>query len=188
MSQQKSPKQDMGLMKVHMTGALICVLIAGGSIWFAADSISKRRGLFLSARHELTTTKQRLNETVSHRTTLAKRVQEIEIKTSQQLDLVSVKQLNARSEDIARLCESWEVSIDSLQPLEMITEARVPVQPLELIGTAEADAVTGLLGLLGEQMPDMHIQVIELSSTSLGSDRVHLHLIMYWFVDPAAPG
>lgn len=181
-------KPDHGLFKVHLTGALVCATIAGGSIWFAADSVAKRRGLFLSARHELTNTKERLNDTVSKRTALVSRVQHHERLTSEQLDLVPVKQLNARSQRIARLAESLEISIDSLQPMEMITDARVPVQPLELLGSAKADTVSDLLSALDEQMPDMHIQAIELKSESLGSDRVSLRLLFYWFVDPADEG
>lgn len=185
---QRQGNIDSGLIRVHIAGAAICVLIAGGSIWFAADSIAKRRGLFLSARHELTNTKNRLNDSVTRRSALATRVQNLERLTSQQLDLVSVKQLNARSQRIARLAESLGISIDSLQPQEMITDARVPVQPLELIGSADADAVSDLLGQLGEQMPDMHIQAIELDSVTLGSDRVLVRVLMYWFVDPADRG
>lgn len=183
MKHQKSVS-DSGLMKVHFAGAAVCVLIAAGSIWFAADSISKRRGLFLSARHELTNTKHRLSEVVTRRSTLAAHVQNLERLTSQQLALVSVRQLNARSQRIARLAESLDISIDSLQPQTMITDAKVPVQPLELIGSADADAVSDLLGALGSQMPDMHIQAIELDSVSTGSDRVLIRLLMYWFVDP----
>lgn len=181
----KKNNTEHGLVKVHLVGAAVCVLIAGGAIWFAADSVAKRRGLFLSARHELTNTKHRLNDTVTKRSALAARVQHLERLTSQQLDLVSVKRLNARSQSIARLAESLNISIDSLQLLEMITDARVPVQPLELKGSAHADSVSDLLGKLDEQMPDMHIQAIEIDSKTLGSDRVVLHLLMYWFVDPA---
>ncbi len=178
-------KKDYGQIRVHMIGASVCVLIAAGSVWFAADSVAKRRGLFLSARHELKTAKDKLNDTLARRTALTTRVQNLERLTSQQLELVSVKRVNARTAEIVRLAETTGLSVDSLQPLDMITDARVPVQPLELIGVAQADSVSDLLAKLGELMPDMHIQTIELASQSLGSDRVRVRLLMYWFVDPS---
>ncbi|MFG0244460.1 MAG: hypothetical protein ACF8MF_00195 [Phycisphaerales bacterium JB052] len=176
--------RNHGLLKVHATGAIACLLVAGGSVWFATHAVAKRRGLFLSARHELTTTKDRLNETVTTRTALATRVQRLERITSQDLDLVSVKQINARSADIVELAENAGLSVDSLQPLEMIADARVPVQPLELIGSADADDVAEMLEQLDARMPDTHIQSIELTSEVFGSQKVRVRMMMYWFVDP----
>ncbi|MAO21913.1 MAG: hypothetical protein CMJ35_13610 [Phycisphaerae bacterium] len=176
--------RDHGLLRIHAVGAIACLLVAGGSVWFATHSVAKRRGLFLSARHELTTTKNQLNETVSTRSGLATMVQRLERITSQELDLVSVKQINARSADIVELAENAGLSVDSLQPLDMITDARVPVQPLELIGRADADEVSDMLAQLEANMPDTHIQSIELSSEVFGSQQVRVRMLMYWFVDP----
>ncbi len=176
---------DNSMIRVHIVGASVCLLIAGGAVWFAADSISRRRGLFLSARHELTSVREELNQSVSKRTSLSSRVSELKDATSKSLKLESSKRLNQRTADISRLAESEQISIDTLQPQEMIRDARVPVQPLELEGFARADDVSAFLAHLGARMPDMHIEQIELTSESLGSDRVRLRLLLYWFVDPA---
>lgn len=177
-----------GLMKIHATGAALCVLIAAGAIYFAADSISKRRGLFLSARHELTSTKAELNSAIRQRGDLASQVQRLERLTAENLELISIRELNTRTAEIVALAEKADVRIDSLQPLERIADARVPVQPLALLGSARAEDASALLGALGEQMPDMHIQTIELIGDSSQSATVTLRLVLYWFVDPADAG
>lgn len=180
------PSNAGSLARIHAVGALVCALIAAGSIGFAAHSVSKRRGLFLSARHQLTTVKGELNESIAQRSSLATRVQRLQRQTDQQLDLVTVKNINARSVEIARIAETNAISVDSLQPLAFISDSRVPVQPLELIGSADADSVTELLGQIANHMPDIHIQAIELASESIGSKQVRIRLLLYWFVDPAA--
>lgn len=175
---------DSSMMKVHAAGAAACLIVAAGSIWFATHTVSKRRGLFLSARHQLTTTKAELNETVARRSAIATQVQRLERLTSKELDLVSVRGINTRTAEIARIAENNGVRVDSLQPLSMISDARVPVQPLELLGGTEADSVSDLLDELERQMPDMHIQAIELTNEALGSDQVRIRIMLYWFVDP----
>lgn len=174
-----------GLVKIHLIGGAVCLLIAGSSTYFAGSSIAKRRGLFLSARHELSSTKAELNDAIKMRSALASQVQGLERVTAEDLELVSVTRLNARTAEIVALAESVDIRIDSLQPLERILDARVPVQPLELAGTADADDVPALLGLLSERMPDIHVQSIDLISGSRMSSEVTLRMRMYWFVDPA---
>jgi hypothetical protein len=184
MSDQKKPR-DPAALKIHVIGAIICLAIAGGSIWFAADSISNRRGLFLSARHELTTVRSELDQAVDKRTSLASRVRMLEELTSDALELSSVKLLNKRTAEISRLAESVGISVDTLMPGEMIKDARVPVQPLELVGTADAGDVSVLLDELSVQMPDMHIQLIDIRTESFDSAQVRIQFSLYWFVDPA---
>lgn len=174
-----------GLIKIHLIGGSLCVLIAASSIYFAGSSISLRRGLFLSARQELASTKAELNTAVKQRSDLASGVQRLERVTAENLELVPVKRLNVRTADIVALAETVSIRIDTLQPLEQIPDARVPVQPLVLMGSAHADDVSGFLGLLGEKMPDMHVQSIELGSESGEDSRVTVRMVMYWFVDPA---
>lgn len=181
---QRKPKRDPALIKIHAIGGAFCLAIAGGSVWFAADSISNRRGLFLSARHELSAVRTELDQAVSQRGSLAARVNNLEEATRDALELSSIHRLNQRTAELSRLAESVDVSVDTLQPGEMVLEARVPVQPLELVGTAGASSVSDLLDELNQQMPDMHIQSIEMTSEALGSDRVRLRLTLYWFVDP----
>lgn len=181
----KAATTRQSCIKIHAVGAIVCMIIAVGSIGFAANSVSKRRGLFLSARHQLTNIKTELNNSIAQRASIATRVQRLQRQTQEQIDLVSVKNINTRSVDIARLAESSEISVDSLQPLAFISDARVPVQPLELIGSADADSVSKLLAQLAHSMPDIHIQSIELASESIGSEQVRLRLLLYWFVDPA---
>lgn len=173
------------LLKIHGIGGGLCVLIAGCAIFFAGSSITKRRGLFLSARQELASTKTQLNEAVRQRGVLASRVQRLEQLTREDLDLVSVRRLNARTADIVALAERADVTIDSLQPQERILDARVPVQPLDLVGSAGADSVVAFLGALGEEMPDIHVQMVMLTSGSFESSVVDLRLQLFWFVDPA---
>ena len=185
---QDDGKSKSGLMKIHAMGVASCALIAFGSIWFAADSVSKRRGLFLSARHELTTAKSELNSVVAARSTLFTQVQSLEKATADQLKLVSVRQVNARSAEIVGYAEQAGVSVDSLQPLEMILDARVPVQPLEFSATAQADQAADLLNKLDQAMPDIHIQTIQMISENLGTDKVRIRMLMYWFIDPADKG
>ena len=174
------------LMKVHFVGGLLCVLIIGGSVYFAGSSISKRRGLFFSARQELASTKGKLNEAISQRSMLAARVEVLERETSEQIELVSVKELNARTAEIVALAESINLSIDTLQPRERMTDKRVPVQPLEFSGMADARNLFEFLGLLRDQMPDIHIQSIDIMSDSMETSKVHLDMEMYWFIDPAS--
>ncbi|CAN0595062.1 unnamed protein product, partial [Laminaria digitata] len=141
-----APKTNTTFLKVHLIGGGLCLAIAAGSIWFAADSVANRRGLFLSARHELTTAKEELSEVVATRSSLVSQVQHLEKITSEQLDLTSVKALNARSAQIAAHAEATSISLDSLQPLELIrSDARVPVQPLELVGESLADDFASFL-------------------------------------------
>jgi len=184
MKDNKIPAGD--LIKVHFVGGLVCALIIGGSIYFAGSSISKRRGLFFSARQELASTKGQLNEAVSQRSMLAARVGVLERESSSQIELVSVKKLNGRTAEIVALAESMSLSIDTLQPSERITDKRVPVQPLEFSGMADAGDVFEFLGLLRDQMPDIHIQSIDIMSDSIESSKVHLEMEMYWFIDPAS--
>lgn len=185
MSHSKSSR-DPSILRIHAVCGLVCVAIAGGAVWFAADSIAKRRGLFLSARHELSAVRGELDQVVAQRSSLAMRVNALEDVTRDGLTLSSAKRLNIRTTEISRLSEEVGVSVDTLQPSEMITDSRVPVQPLELVGTAQAANVSDLLDELSERMPDMHIQMIEITSTALGSDRVRLRVLLYWFVDPTA--
>lgn len=174
------------LFKVHLVGGLCCALIAGSSIYFAGNAISKRRGLFLNARHELSSTKSLLNDSVIERTTLTSQVRALEYATADQVELVSVKKLNGRTAEIVALAESVDIRIDSLQPGEQITDKRVPVLPMILVGSANADDVFAFLGLLGDQMPDIHIQELDLVSGSLESSTVQIDMQMYWFIDPAS--
>ncbi len=179
-------KNSRPLLKIHLIGGGLCLAITAGSVWFAADSVAKRRGLFLSARHELTTAKAELNDVVATRSSLVSQVQRLEKITSEQLDLTPVSQLNARSTEIAAHAEATSISLDSLQPLELIrSDARVPVQPLELVGGALADDLASFLDVLRDEMPDIHVQELQLVSESLGTDRVRVRLMLYWFVDPA---
>lgn len=182
----QNPVKDPALLKIHIIGGIICLSIIGGAVWFASDSIAKRRGLFLSARHELSTVRSDLDGAVSSRTSLATRVQQLDELTRDALELSPVKRLNKRTEELSRLCESVQVAVDTLQPGEMILDSRVPVQPLELSGSAAASDVTLLLEKFDEQMPDMHIQSIDMTSESLGSSRVRLRMSLYWFVDPTS--
>ena len=183
MSHQKTSK-DPAVLKIHITGIIACAAIAGTAIWFASDSISKRRGLFLSARHELSTVRSELDQAVTARTALASRVNTLEDSTRDALQLSSVKRLNKRTEELSRLFETVGVAVDTLQPGEMVLDSRVPVQPLELVGSAHAEDVTRLLQGLHDQMPDMHIQSIDLTSEALGSARVRIRMSLCWFVDP----
>jgi len=181
---QKKAQRDASNLKIHAIGGALCLAIAGGSVWFAADSIAKRRGLFLSARHELTAVRGELDQAVSQRGSLAMRVNKLEDATRDALKLSSSRHLNKRTAELSRIAESVEVSVDMLQPGDMVLDARVPVQPLSLVGTADASSVSDLLDELGNQMPDMHIQSIEMTTEALGSERVRLRLTLYWFVDP----
>jgi hypothetical protein len=95
-----------------------------------------------------------------------------------------VKRLNKRTQELSRIAEAVGVEVDTLQPGEMILDSRVPVQPLELVGSAIASDVSRLLDQLDAQMPDMHIQAIDMASEALGSTRVRLRVSLYWFVDP----
>jgi len=173
------------LFKIHLAGGLVCVLIAGSSVYFAGSSISKRRGLFFTARQELSNAKAQLNESAKQRTTLASRVQVLEQESANLFDLVPIKQLNERTAQIVALAEQVEIRVDSLQPLDRITDKRVPVEPLELIASADADNVFGFLRSLHDRMPDIHIQTIDLLSDSIESPIVQIRMLMYWFTDPA---
>ncbi len=174
-----------GLMRIHLMGGSMCVLIAASSLYFAGSSISHRRGLFLSARQELASTRAELNTAIKQRSDLASGVQRLERVTAEDLDLVPVNRLNVRTADIVALAETVSIRIDSLQPLTRIPDSKVPVQPLELLGSARADDASAFLGLLGRDMPDMHVQSIELGSESGQDSRVTVRMVMYWFVDPA---
>ena len=180
MSDVKDPKA----MRIHIIGGILCVAIAGTAIWFASDSIAKRRGLFLSSRHELTTVRADLDQAVNSRTALANRVNALEDATRDSLELSPVQRLNKRTQELSRLSETVGIEVDTLQPGKMILDSRVPVQPLELEGSAVASDVSRLLDQLDKQMPDMHIQAINMTSEALGSTRVRLQISLYWFVDP----
>jgi hypothetical protein len=173
------------LMKIHVAGILVCAVIAGSSVYFAGNSITKRRGLFLSARHEFANAKENLNESISKRTSLAAEVHQLEKSTRSKFDLVSVKQLNSRTAAIVELAESTNVRIDSLQPEERILDERVPVQPMLLTGVADADDLSKYLGLLNEQMPDIHVQSVDLTIRSLESSSLDVSMDLFWFIDPA---
>jgi hypothetical protein len=173
------------LLKVHLLGGMTCVLIAGSAVYFAGQSISNRRGLFLSARHELERTRAELNDTINQRASLMMRVQTLEQLTADQPELTSVKMLNTRTADIVAIAESVDMLVDSLQPLDRITDKRVPVQPLEFRGTANAENVFAFLGLLGERMPDIHVQSIDLIKDSIDTSDVRVVCMLYWFNDPA---
>lgn len=112
-------------------------------------------------------------------------VQDLEKGTLNQLQLVSGKQLNTRTAEIVSLAESVNIRLDSLQPLDMITDKRVPVQPLELRGSSRADHAIEFLSLLSDQMPDIHVQTIDLVKDSVESSSVHITMQLYWFVNPA---
>ena len=173
------------LLKIHLVGGLVCLTIGGSAVYFAGNSISKRRGLFLSARHELASTKSLLNESIKQRSSLASRVQLYENDAQNQLELVSIKMLNARTAEIVELAEAVNIEIDSLQPRDRILDQRVPVQPLDFIGSANADEVFAFLEQMNENMSDIHIQTIDLQSDSIDSSRVQIHMQLYWFIDPA---
>ena len=182
MSNQSS---KTNLFKIHIVGALVCLLIAGASVFFAGSAVSQRRGVFLNARHELANTKSLLSESASERALLVADVQTLELETKDRVQLVSVRLLNARTGTIVRLAESVGISIESLQPEDRITDKRVPVQPMRFIGSANADDLFLFLGLMSEDMPDIHIQSIDLISDSMESSNVEIDLLMYWFIDPA---
>ncbi len=173
------------LFKVHLVGGLICLLIAGSSVYFAGSSIAKRRGVFLNARHELANVKSQLNESVKQRTSLAGQVQILEHASAAKLELVSVRRLNARTAEIVSLAESLDIRIDSLQPEERILNKRVPVQPLVFRGASDADDVFDFLGRMSEQMPDIHIHSIDILSSEIDSSAVQIEMQLYWFIDPA---
>lgn len=173
-------------IKVHVIGGLMCLLIAGSSVYFATSAVNKRRGVFLNSRHELANVKSMLMESTSQRVRLTSRVQVLKESTSRQVALVPVSKLNSRTAKIVGLAESVGVDIDSLQPEARITDKRVPVQPMMLIGNADADDLFSLLNILGDQMPDIHIQLIEIESISPESSLVHIQMRMYWFIDPAS--
>ena len=173
------------LFKVHLIGGLLCVVIAASSIYFAMSSVSKRHGLFLSARHELANTKSILNASIQEHSGLTNRIKMLKEQTALQVRLVSIGQLNSRTAEIVALAETVGIRIDSLQPGEKISDKRVPVQPLDFVGTAQADDVFAFLGLLSDQMPDIHIHTFELVNDSPDSSIVQVNMQMYWFVDPA---
>lgn len=179
------PSSTAGLIKIHLAGALMCLLIAGASVFFAGNAVSQRRGVFLNARHELASTKSLLSDSASERASLSALVQTLELQKRDQVQLVSVRLLNARTGAIVKLAESVGISIESLQPEERVADQRVPVQPMRFIGSADADDLFAFLGLMSEQMPDIHIQSIDLISGSMESSDVEVDLLMYWFIDPA---
>lgn len=177
--------RDPAIVKIHVAGGILCAAIASAAVVFAYQSIENRRGLFLSARHELTTIRADLDQAVAKRTSLALRVNTLEDSTRDEMHLSTVKRLNQRTAEISNIAETVGVSIDTLQPDSLIEDRRVPVQPLDLEGSAKASNVSVLLDRFDQEMPDMHIQEIEITSESLGSQRVRLRLRLYWFVDPA---
>lgn len=177
--------RDPAIVKIHIVGGLLCAAIASTAVVFAYKSIENRRGLFLSTRHELTTIRADLDRAVAKRTSLALRVNTLEDSTRDEMNLSSVKRLNQRTAEISSIAESVGVSIDTLHPDAMIEDKRVPVQPLDLVGTANASNVSVLLDRIDAEMQDMHIQSIDMTSESLGSQRVRLRIRLFWFVDPA---
>jgi len=186
MTDNQPPKSSQ--IQVHLVGGLVCALIAGASIYFAGTAISKRRGVFLNARHELASKKSMLNDSASQRATLAGRIRSIEKQSSHQIELFSAKELNSRTAEIVKLAESVEIQIDSLQPNNRIDDARVPVQPLILTGNSTADQVFAFIELIGDRMPDIHIQGIDIVNGALETPEVHISMELYWFVDPASQG
>jgi len=178
-------KKSHPLLKVHAIGASLCILIAVGSLYFAGSSIAKRRGLYLSARHELGGVKAELNEFAKRRGSLAARVQRLEAQTAGGLELAPVSQLNTRTAAIVSLFESAGIRVDSLQPQQRIVDARVPVQPLLMVGQAGPDAVARALSLLDDRMPDIHLQLLEMGSDGESSMTMRVRFLLFWFVDPA---
>lgn len=172
-------------LRVHIVGGLICAAIAGSALYFAAGSISKRRVIFVSARTEYAQTKTQANNAMKQRMALSTQVQDLEKETMHRLQLVSGKQLNTRTAEIVSLAESVNIRLDSLQPLNMITDKRVPVQPLELRGISRADEAVEFLALLSSNMPDIHVQTINLVKESLDSSLVQITMELYWFTNPA---
>ena len=192
--QERSPMMDepsnssrpsASLMKIHLIGGLVCVLIAGASVAVSGNAVSKRRGIFLNARHELASVKGMLSGSAGQRASLDTRVHRVEKIVSDQVHLYTAKMLNTRTAEIVELAESVRMRVDSLQPTEMITDQRVPVQPLQLVGEANADAVYKFLEIIRTQMPDIHVQSIDLKSASLDTPTVGIEIKFYWFVDPA---
>ena len=173
------------LIKIHIAGGLICALIAGASVFFAGGAVSKRRGVLLNARHELASTQALFNDSAAKRASLSARVQSLEVESSQQIKLMSVKQLNVRTGKVVEIAESVGIRIDSLQPEERLVDQRVSVLPMRFIGSADADEVFEFLELMRDKMPDIHIHTIDLVSDSLDSSVVKVDILLYWFVDHA---
>lgn len=178
-------KNGHGLLAIHAVGIAACTVIAGGALYFAGSSISNRRGVFLNARHELANTKGLLNDSLSERSVIELQVVKLEAAAENQSALLPVKTLNARTVEIVALAERAHISIDSLQPGDLITDQHVPVLPLSLSGQANAEHVFQFFDLLGKHMSDIHIQRVDMESKDMDSPLVNISLVLYWFVDPA---
>jgi|GEM_PF-4274338 len=172
-------------MKIHVLGSAACLVIACSAIYFASKSISNQRGHYFNAQHLLATAKSELNESVTRRVQLTTRVQQLKKQTEGQLDLVPIKMLNSRTAEIVSLAESVGVRVDSLQPLEKITDKQVPVQPLEIRAKSSASELYILLEELNDKMPDIHIQSIDIINSSTEISEVQITILLYWFVSPA---
>ena len=179
------PSMNKHLFKIHAAGVAVCALIAGASVYFASKSISNQRGHYFNAQHMLAAAKGDLNEAVTQRMRLTTQVQHLQAQTADDLKLVSIKELNSRTAQIVELAESVGVRVDSLQPRDLITDKQVPVEPLEMKAQAQAADLFVLLGLMNEQMADIHIQSIDILNNSADSSEVLISMTLYWFVSPA---
>jgi len=171
---------------IHILGTTICILIVAGAVTFAGNSIKQRRGVFLSARQELTNVKGKQHQSMQDRASLASLVEEFQEKAQAYIKLDSVETMNRRMVSVVEVAESNGVQVDSFQHQQMLTDTEVPVQPFILRGDAEADNAHAFLQALGVQMPDIHIQSVNLIGDSYETSRVRVQLHMYWFVDPAS--
>lgn len=181
-------KSSGSLVLVHLFGGAACISIAAGAIFFAGSSISNRRGVFLNARHELANTKGLLNDSLTERSKIELEVLELEEAAKDQLKLLPIKTLNARTVEIVALAEVSGILIDSLQPGERISGHRVPVLALEFKGQASAESVFAFFERMRVRMPDIHIQRVDLVSADSDTSMVQLSLGLYWFIDPDGKG
>ncbi|MDF1808467.1 MAG: hypothetical protein P1U42_02095 [Phycisphaerales bacterium] len=184
-SKSSQPSIHKHLLKIHVLGSVACLLIACSAIYFASKSIANQRGHYFNAQHLLANAKSDLNESLTQRMLLTTRVQHLKKEVESQLDLVPVRMLNSRTAQIVELAESVGVRIDSLQPLEKITNNQVPVQPLEIRAKSSASELYKLLGEMNELMPDIHIQSIDILNVSKEISDVQITILLYWFVSPA---
>lgn len=171
------------LIQIHVAGVAICLLIIVGAIVFAGQSIQKRRGIFINARQELATVQALQHQSMNDRARMTSQVKESLARSAAFIPLEPVTMMNQRMVRIVELAESEGIQVDALQNQPLLTEGLVQVQPFVLTGFADADAAYMFLRELEQSMNDVHIQSIDLSGVSTENSRVHIQVLMYWFVE-----
>jgi hypothetical protein len=174
----KNKLHDITPLHAHIVGALVLSAIVASSLGFLASAWSDRRAQVVTTNATLANLDSELDRARALRADLIRVVNEREAALTTRTDQVRPATTNELAAELAALAERHAIRVESLEPEKIIASRNVV--PLRLtLATTYAD-LESWLAQLHDQYPDVHIESLEIRTSSPDSPDLSVNIRIDW--------